>query len=330
MLLKDDAMEYLQLGKTEFTVSPICLGTAQFGANVSREDAFWQLDAFVDMGGNIIDTAKIYNDWVEGEKSRSEKITGDWLRSSTKRDKVVIMTKGAHPFWESMNISRCTPDEITIDIDDSLHNLGVECIDMYLLHRDNPRLPVALLLDTLEVARRVGKIKHYGFSNWTLPRILEAEVCAKKMGIEGFTCNQVMWSLAEINVDNIADKTLVAMDREMYDWHCASKMSATFYSSTANGWFSKLEKNCEASAGQKNLYENNVNKKIYERLQKAFHELGLSALEISLAYLKTHPFPSLPVTSFSKREQLLESMKACKTILPQELVDDLNVLKRLA
>jgi aryl-alcohol dehydrogenase-like predicted oxidoreductase len=322
-------MEYLQLGKTGFDVSPICLGSAQFGSGVSREDAFWQLDTFVEMGGNFIDTAKIYNDWVEGEKSRSEKRIGEWLRKSGKRDKVVIMTKGAHPLWESMFVSRCTPSEIGIDIDDSLRNLGIEQIDMYLLHRDNPRLPAGLLLDTLEAARRVGKIKHYGFSNWMFPRILEAADYAKQTGIEGFSCNQVMWSLAEINANNIADKTLVSMDRETYDWHCSSNTSATFYSSTAGGWFSKIEKDSELSAVQKNLYENDINQKIFTKIQKASKELGLSLIEISLAYTKAQPFPAIPVTSFSKKEQLLESMKACEIVLPESLVKDLNFLKGL-
>jgi aryl-alcohol dehydrogenase-like predicted oxidoreductase len=323
-------MKYTTLGKTKLNVSPICLGTAQFGANVSREDSFWQLDTFIEMGGNCIDTAKIYNDWVEGEKSRSEKTIGEWLRKSGKREQVVIITKGAHPLWESMNISRCTPKDIEIDIDDSLRNVNIDCIDMYLLHRDNSTIPVEQLLETLEKNRKAGKIKQYGFSNWNLSRIIEAETFSQNTGIEGFSCNQVMWSLAEVNAANISDKTLVPMNREMYDWHCSSGTSATFYSSTASGWFSKMEKNIEVSAEQKKLYENEANKKIYVRIQKAAKELNLSALEISLAYLKAHPFPSIPVTSFSKKEQLIESMKACEIDLPDALIKDLNVLKGIA
>jgi aryl-alcohol dehydrogenase-like predicted oxidoreductase len=322
-------MKYVKLGTTGLMVSPICLGTAQFGAGISRDDAFWQLDTFTEMGGNFIDTAKVYNDWVPGEKSRSEKVIGEWLRKSGKREKLVLITKGAHPLMESMNVSRCTPADIETDINDSLRNLGVSCIDMYLLHRDNPSLPVDVLLDTLEENRKAGKIKHYGFSNWKLSRILEAEAYAKKTGIEGFRCNQVMWSLAEINAANIADKTLVPMDRKIYDWHCNSGTSATFYNSTAGGWFSKMAKGIETLEAQKNLYGNDANDKIYARIEKAAKENNLSALEISLAYLKAQPFPSVPVTSFSKKEQLLESMKACETVLPESLVKDLNVLKQL-
>ena len=322
-------MEYIKLGKTDLCVSPICLGAAQFGTGIPREFAWWQLDAFTDMGGNFIDTARVYGDWEPGERARSEACIGEWLRMSGKRDRVVLMTKGAHPLLETMHESRCTPEDIETDINGSLETLGVDQIDLYLLHRDNPLLPAGLLMDALEKARVEGKIRHYGFSNWKLPRVLEAESHARKAGIEGFTCNQIRWSLAEHSPEAGGDKSMVTMDRDIYNWHCASGVSVTAYNSTARGWFTKLQAGAEIPRNLKDRYENEPNRAIYELLKQVGAETGLSALAISLAYITRHPFPSVPITSFSRREQLEDSVRACEAVLPEALTGEFNALKGL-
>ena len=323
-------MEYRQLGKTGLMVSPFCLGADQFGTGISRDLSLWQLDAYTGSGGNFIDTAHVYGDWAPGEKARSEKLIGEWLRKSKKRDRVVIMSKWAHPLLQSMDISRCTPQDIETDINESLQCLGVEKIDLYLLHRDNPGIPAGLILEALEKARQAGKIGHYGFSNWKLGRVLEAEASSAQAGIEGFTCNQIMWSLADITAANVADKTLVPMDHDTYKWHCSSGTALTAYHSTARGWFSKLEKGQELPERYKKVYDNEINRDIYARIKRASADLGLSILALSLGYLKEHPFPSVPVSSFSRKEQLEEALQVCEAVLPKDLVAELNTLKGLA
>ena len=98
--------------------SPICLGAGDLGAAISREDSLTLLDAFVDHGGNFLDTAKVYSDWIPGESSRSEKIIGGWMKQRGKRAQIVLATKGAHPDLATMHIPRlsrgrskrtCTP-----------------------------------------------------------------------------------------------------------------------------------------------------------------------------------------------------------------------------
>ena len=325
-------MEYRQLGKTSLYVSPICIGTVQFGTGLDRDSSFWQLDAFTEGGANFIDTARVYGDWVEGERARSEKLIGQWIKKRGNRDRLVILTKGAHPLLQSMDVSRCTPADIRTDIEGSLLDLGIDQIDLYLLHRDNTALPVGPLLDELEKARLEGKIKHYGFSNWTLSRAREAEDYTRKTGIEGFSCNQIRWSLAEINAENIADKTTVAMDVDFYKWHCESLCSLTAYTSTARGWFSKLAKGEEVPERLKSIYAGETNDKIFSRIQEASRDLNISVHNISLAYMREHPFSALPVTSFSKKEQLEEALKSCDIVLPDVLdvlMEELNQLKGL-
>jgi len=322
-------MNQIHLGKTGLKVSPICMGTGHYGTGTSRELSFRQLDEYTELGANFIDTAHVYGEWVPGEKSPSEKTIGEWLHLTGKRDRLVIMTKGGHPKLETMHISRCTPEDIKTDIAESLEYLGVDCIDLYVLHRDNPALPVESLLEVLEITRLQGKIGHYGFSNWKLPRILEAEACAARMGIEGFTCNQAMWSLAEINTGNIPDKTMIPMDGEMYKWHCGSGVSVTAYNSTAKGFFSKLEKGQEISDKQKSLYDNEKNRLLFSLIKRSTEELGVPALAFSLGYMRKHPFPSVPITAFSKKNQLQEAIAACETNLPDDMVAKMNALKGL-
>src|SRR4051812_32906057 len=105
-----------KLAGTPLSVSPLCLGSASFGDAITETQAFALLDRFVDLGGNFIDTARVYSDWTPGEKRRSERIIGDWLRRRRNRDRLVIATKGAHPFFESIDVPRSSAAELRDDL----------------------------------------------------------------------------------------------------------------------------------------------------------------------------------------------------------------------
>jgi aryl-alcohol dehydrogenase-like predicted oxidoreductase len=320
-------MEYLKLGKTDLLVSPLCLGASKYGTRLTKEFAFRQLESFVEQGGNFIDTAHVYGDWEPGETARSERVLGEWLQKHRNREKLVIITKGAHPRLKTMSLPRCTPSDIETDLNESLNCLGVDYIDLYLLHRDDVSLPVSQILDCLEKARRQGKIRHYGCSNWTLPRIREADAYARQAGLEGFSCNQLDWSLAQANIENIPDKSMVSMDPETYDWHTKTAMSVTAYHSTAHGWFAKQYTGKTITDNQRSLYENDTNTAILKIISRAAQQLSLTITDISLGYMMSHPFSSVPITSFSNDSQLDEGMHACGVKLPQALIDELNTAK---
>src|SRR4051794_14508954 len=113
-------MKYVSIPNTDLRVSQICLGSAEFGATLTQKDAFSLLDAFVAEGGNFIDTAHVYSDWIPNTKSTSEKFIGEWFRKSGMRDDVMIATKGAHPLLTSMNVSRLSQADIELDVHESL------------------------------------------------------------------------------------------------------------------------------------------------------------------------------------------------------------------
>ena len=169
---------------TSLAVFPICLGAASLGTESNRSDAFALLDAYTAAGGNFIDTARVYSDWIPGERQRSEKIIGEWISTRNNRTHIVLATKGAHPDL-THPIPRVTPADIDADLTESLRHLRTEYIDLYWLHRDDPIQPVGPILDTLERHRRAGRIRAYGCSNWSAARITAAAQYATAAGIAG-------------------------------------------------------------------------------------------------------------------------------------------------
>src|SRR6478609_2856770 len=104
-----------------FAASPrIGLGTSRLGADGPRDEAYALLDAFVALGGTLIDTAAVYSDWIPGERGRSETVIGEWLKRRGNRDKVVISTKGAHPPLDAMTRGRLDNASLRHDIEQSL------------------------------------------------------------------------------------------------------------------------------------------------------------------------------------------------------------------
>src|SRR5882757_1565014 len=99
-------MQAVSLPGLPLTVSSFCLGGVPFGNTIDERATFALLDRFVELGGNFVDTARIYSDWVPGEKRRSERILGDWMAARGHRGKLVISTKGAHPFIDSLTTPR--------------------------------------------------------------------------------------------------------------------------------------------------------------------------------------------------------------------------------
>ena len=110
-------MQQRFLGKTGMKVSELCLGAMTFGRETTEKDSLKIMDRFVEAGGNFIDTAHVYSDWIPNTKSTSEKLIGQWLHKSGMREDVLIASKGAHPKLTSMNVSRLSKEECIKGID---------------------------------------------------------------------------------------------------------------------------------------------------------------------------------------------------------------------
>lgn len=305
-------MKYRTIPGTPLKPSIIGLGTVLFGSGVSEQDSFRLMDAYLEMGGNFIDTANVYGDWVPGEKSVSEKAIGKWMKRRGNRNRIIIGTKGAHPNLAAMHVPRLSPAHIIHDLDQSLEHLQTDYIDLYWLHRDDPLQPVGEIIEVLNRQISLGKIRAIGCSNWTVNRMEEAQEYAERQGLIGFAGNQSMWSLAIPNVDKMEDRTMVAMDEEGLQYHRKSGMAAFPYTTQAYGFFSGQYRQ-EVIPGKQlvyNVFYNEENFRRLERVSKAARELSRTNAEIILGYLTSHDFPVFPLIGSRSLGQLRESCLA--------------------
>jgi aryl-alcohol dehydrogenase-like predicted oxidoreductase len=320
-------MKYIKLASDVPEVSILSLGAGSFGTAVSKQDAFTQMDVFFEKGGNFLDTARVYADWVPGGHGASEKTIGAWLKERKNRSRIVISTKGAHPDLKTMNIARMSPAEVQSDLEESLVDLKTDYIDLYFLHRDDVSRPVEEILSMLEGFKKQGKIRHYGFSNWALARMEEADKIAAASGYEGFLSDQIRYSLGDFNMDAIGDKTTLTMDMPIFAYHEKSKKAVMAYTSTCNGYFPKKLKAKAVSPSQEAVYANESNKKFLERLPVWEKQYHISAAALVPAYAAAQAFPSIPLVSFSSLEQLAEVLPAGDFSFPAELMDEIKSIK---
>ena len=157
-------MHYSTIPGVAKPVARLILGTMIISAQ-ELERSFALLDAVFEMGGNTLDTAHIY------AGGNSERGIGQWMRSRSNREQVVIISKGCH---HNADRKRVTPFDLATDLHDSLARLQTDYIDVYLLHRDDPSLPVGPIVEAFNEHWRAGRIRAFGGSNWTHERIQAA------------------------------------------------------------------------------------------------------------------------------------------------------------
>ena len=305
-------MKRRHIPNSTLEVSEICLGTGGFGATTDLETSFAMLDRFVECGGNFLDTANVYSDWIPGEKSRSEKTIGKWLKARGNRQEIVLATKGAHPRLETMHISRMSEKEIVFDLDQSLESLQTDWIDLYWLHRDDPSRSVAEILETLNDQVKAGKIRFFGASNWTLERLRLAQDYATSHGIQGFVADSVLWNVAVVNVDDIADKTTTTMNATLEDYHRSTGLAAVPYTSQANGLFNKMLDGTlnQMDSNLRRPYPLAPNLERFKQIQNIMQESNLSLTQVVLGYLLSQPFVTIPIIGPRTLPQLEDSLSA--------------------
>lgn len=305
-------MEHKTLPGTDLTVSAICLGTAELGTVVDESRAFRLLDVFFDGGGTFLDTASVYANWIPGERSVSEKTLGRWMQARGNRQRVVMATKGAHPELSSMDVPRLAPEEIVYDLDASLRNLQVDVIDLYYLHRDDPARPVGEIMETLRGQVIAGKIRYFACSNWSASRLQAAQDYARAYGFQGFVADQMLWNLAVIDTDAMADQTIAVMDKPLRQLHVASGLAAVPYSSQAGGLFQKLAAGTldSMNPGVKRMYPLAENRQRFNRIQHLASETGMTVTQIVLGYLFSQPFVTVPVVGCKTLPHLRDTMNA--------------------
>lgn len=319
-------MDRVNLTNTDLQVSQLCLGTADFGTKKSREEAFRQMDIFMEGGGNFIDTAHVYGDWACDERGCSEKVIGGWLKG--KRDKVIVSSKGCHPPIDNMLCPRVDPENLRQDVTESLVQLQTDYIDLYFLHRDNPQVPVGELLEALEEEVKKGSLRYYGCSNWSLDRLKEADAYAREHGLRGFACNQMMFVLADVVPETLVEPQLTILDDAYYQYEKDTGLSFMAYMCMAGGYFSKRMAGKPVSPQQKERYHAEANEAILRQL-KLYVSEGYQVTDFLYSYVKQAAFPSIPIAGFSSEEQLKQALVCIDQDIPEEMMHNLVTLKRM-
>ena len=307
--------------RTNLMASVLCLGTAEFGSSVEDAAAETLIERYLEAGGNLLDTAEVYAEWIPGGSHRSEEFLGRWLRKRKSREGVILSTKGAHPRLNSMHIPRMSKREIESDLNSSLQRLGIDCVDIYWLHRDDVTTPVEEILLILEDFRKTGKIRYAGFSNWTQTRAEAARIAAEKLNVPGFIASQNQWSLAKADASK-GDPTWAYIDDSFVEWHRKHGFAAFPYTPQANGYFRRLDTGSIARASDqvKALFHHAQNENRYKRLKALQSETGYDLGQIVLAYLLEQPFPVFPIIGPKKPADLDESLRAVDaTLTPSHL-----------
>lgn len=253
------------------------------------------LDAWVALGGRLIDTAARYG---YGE---SERIIGNWLRANGGRDELILLTKGGHPdpAWNS----RLDRASVGTDLSASLELLGVDRVDIYMVHRDDPGLPVAEIVDLLNEHVAAGTITWLGASNWMPARVDQANAYAADRGLAGFAVVSNYLGLAE-PTRPFMPGCVSANEPALRAWHERTGIPLVAWSPQGQGYFADDYDPARADPDAVATYDSPANRERRERAVQLARRRGRSAAQVALAWVLSQPFAPYAVVGVRTPEHL--------------------------
>jgi predicted dehydrogenase/aryl-alcohol dehydrogenase-like predicted oxidoreductase len=265
-------------------------------------------DDYFSRGGTAFDTAHIYGG------GNHETLLGRWLKNRGVRDEIVLIGKGAHT-------PNCNPQALTKQLHESLDRLGVAGVDVYMMHRDNPDIPVGEFVDVMNEHVRAGRMKVFGGSNWTLARVDEANAYAKAKGLHGFTVVSNNFSLARM-VEPPWAGCFSASDPASRAWFAKTQTPLLAWSSQARGFFlpgrAAPEKRDDAELVRCWYSEDNFERS--NRVNELAKKRNVLPINIALAYVLNQPFPTFALIGPRQLSETRTSLPALDVELsPDEL-----------
>lgn len=294
-------------------VSKLALGTAAYGNGLREKDAFYLMDVYRELGGNIFDTARVYGE--------SENVMGRYLEARGCREKILISTKGAH-YDVVTKEKRVNRKAIYSDIEMSLAKLKTDHADIYWLHRDDEGVPVSEIMGILADLTKEGKILSIGVSNWTHGRILEANEFAAENDMPLIIASQIKHSAAVTMFER--DPTILSLDRDSAAFYEKEKMPIFAYTSQARGLFSKLEQFGVGGISEGLLREFVCNETLrrFDAICTVAKEVEVPVSRVALAcVLCDSRLEMIPIIGSRTREQLEDSFAAIDISLTKEQFD---------
>ncbi|MEH1905489.1 MAG: aldo/keto reductase [Nostoc sp.] len=311
-------MKRLKLGRSGLEVSRLCFGGNVFGWTIDEDTSFEILDHFIEAGGNFIDTADVYSKWVpDNQGGESEIILGKWLKQRGNRDQVVIATKVGNDM--GIKGKGLSPKHIQQAVEDSLHRLQTDYIDLYQSHIDDQSTPLAETLETYGELIHQGKVRFIGASNYSAERLIEALQISQQHSYPRYESLQPRY--------NLYDRA--EYEQELQQISQEQLIGVISYSSLCSGFLSgkyRSEKDLSISARGDSVkkYLNARGLAILEALDEVAKIYNATPTQIALAWLIARPTITAPIVSATKVEQLQDIIKSVDIKLEPDAIHLLN------
>ncbi|GIF26938.1 aryl-alcohol dehydrogenase-like predicted oxidoreductase [Actinoplanes tereljensis] len=283
------------LGNSGIEVFPLALGGNVFGWTSDAATSHQVLDAFVEGGGNFVDTADGYSAWVPGNSGgESETIIGDWLTARGNRDRVVIGTKvSQHPQFRGLAAAN-----VAAAADASLTRLKTDHIDLYYAHYDDPNTPIEETAGAFDALVKAGKVRAIAVSNYTPERVREWFEAARRNGFTLPVAIQPHYNLVE----------RAAYERDIAPVAAAENLAVVPYYALASGFLTGKYKTADdlsgARAGAARGYLNETGLAVVKVLEDVAAAHGVAPASVALAWLRGRPDVAAPLASARTVEQL--------------------------
>ena len=310
-------------------IAPIVIGTSSalftdettpwIHTDLTRQEQFAVVDKLWEMGLHTFDCAAGY------------RVLGEYLNDRGRTEEAVILTKGCHPnFYRK----RVTPFDLLSDFHDSLAKLHREYIDIYMLHRDDPDVPVSEIIPVLDKLQKEGKIGIYGASNWTMERYRKANEFAAENGMDGFRAVSPHYSLAH-QVDDCwgGGVSLTGPEHKKdREWLTEQQIPVFAYSALSGGFISGMFRSDDREAAasflsppSKKGYWADENFERLSRAEKMAEKYGVSVAQIAIAWLMNQDLQVIPLQGGESPEMYAQTLEAANLVLKPEEVRWMNL-----
>ncbi|HXX67471.1 MAG TPA: aldo/keto reductase [Polyangiaceae bacterium] len=303
-------------------VPRVIVGTARMGslwpdsvlAARGREPEFALLDAALDLGCSAFDTAASYR------LGGTERVLGAWMASRRNRDRLYLISKGGLPH-PVVKPHRLDVESLSVDLHGSLRRLRVDCLDLYLLHRDDQTVPLESVLETMNRFERQGKIRAWGVSNWTHSRIEAMKALASSADAPAVAASSPHFSLFDWVAPPWPGCVSIAgaVNANARAYYERTQIPVLAWSPLGGGFLSRKGPGWGRWASHR-VYDSRENRARKERVAVLARRYDRSPAQVALAYVFSHPFPVFAVVSSSTTERMECNLRAASWRLsPDEL-----------
>jgi len=310
-------MQYRILGRTGVKVTPLCLGTMNFGGRSSAAESSKMLDQYMELGGNFVDTANVYND------GKSEEIIGDWMKHKGTRDQIVLSTKVHGRRSPRINDAGNHRWHIVREVEQSLKRLKTDRIDIYHIHRPDNDTPIDQTLRALDDLVRQGKVLYLASSVFAAWQLAEAHFISRELGIARFDIEQPQFNIIDRRIEAEVLPFCRKYEIATICWAplARGRLAGTYTRGgrhIPDGTWYKAQNKTDFPASQWPLMEG---------VDKLADAKGITSSQFAIAWCLHIPGVTCPIIGPRTVDQLNDNMAALNIKLSSEelkAVDDLN------